>query len=47
MGKNHHMLYFKVKDPKSDISVEVTDEFGATFSGGTFTTTQDIPDYDN
>ena len=47
VGKNHHMLYFKVKDPKSAISVEVTDEFGATFSGGTFTTTQDIPDYDN
>lgn len=47
VGKNNHMLFFRVKDPKSAIRVEVTDEFGATFFCEKFTTSQDIPDYDN
>ena len=45
-GKNRHMLYFRRKDPKSAISVEVTDAFGTTYTCNTFTTSADIPDYD-
>ncbi|MBO4671379.1 MAG: calcineurin-like phosphoesterase C-terminal domain-containing protein [Bacteroidales bacterium] len=46
-GKTRHMLYFQVKDPKASISVEATDEFGATFTCDQFTTTANVPDYDN
>ena len=46
-GKTRHIVFFRVKDPKAAISVEVTDEFGATFSCDTFTTTADVPDYAN
>ncbi len=46
VGKNRHILFFKVKDPAAEISVEVTDGFGATYSCNTFTTSADIPDYE-
>lgn len=46
VGKTRHILFFELKDPSAKVSVEATDNLGYTYSCDTFTTQDDIPDYD-
>lgn len=47
IGKSGHIMYFKLRNPSAAVRVEATDEFGVTFSCDRFTTSADIPDYND
>ena len=48
IGINNHILFFQLKNPSaSSIKVEATDSYGGTYTCDTFTTSADVPDYND
>ena len=48
IGENRHILFFQLKNASaSSIKVEAKDTFGNTYTCDKFTTSDDVPDYND